>query len=74
MSKIIFLITLLVVGCGEADSWQNTNTGNCLEKVCVEGHVYYQNCGPCNGGMAIQLDDEGKPIKCEVGYEKSNIR
>jgi len=35
------------------------------KKVCLEGHVYFYGGMP-GTYLAIKLDDNGKPIKCEV--------
>jgi len=69
MKKIIFLLTcIFLISCGEQRNWKDTDTITPMRKVCVEGHVYYKNMAPYNGGIAIKLDDEGKPIKCSGDY------
>lgn len=34
--------------------------------ICLEGHEYFYNDLPHSQALAIKLNDDGKPIKCEV--------
>jgi len=64
LKKIIFVIvfSILFLGCSDSTSGRkDTNVfGGCII-VCIEGNSYYQEM---RGGIAIKLDDNGKPVKC----------
>ena len=36
-----------------------------FNKICIEGHVYYQRTPPNVEYIAIKLDNYGNPIKCK---------
>lgn len=70
--SIIFMIAIMlsilivpILGCNETVplpiNENTTFTG--ASKGCIEGHVYY-SVGGAHGGIAIHLDDDGKPVKC----------
>lgn len=61
MKKIIILIGLcLFLNC--EDTRFSTYY---IEEKCIRGHLYYFNNGYNAGGIALKVDDEGRPIKCE---------
>ena len=53
---IAFVICCFALSCGRDRT--NIDIGYVFDKVCLDGHVYYQ-------GMGIKLDDNGKPVKCK---------
>ncbi len=36
------------------------------EDICIEGHVYHTVNFGAKMAVAIKLDDNGRPVKCEV--------
>jgi len=60
MKYFLFLLVSFLIGCNsgvESDSFSR------IYIICVEGHQYYTGL---HGRMAIKLNSDGKPIKCEV--------
>lgn len=35
-----------------------------FNKICIEGHVYYERTLVDNGYLAPKLNDNGTPVKC----------
>lgn len=36
-----------------------------IEKICIEGHVYYITPHVEGGGIAPKLNDDGTPVHCQ---------
>ena len=66
IGEIIVLLCLIIfiIGC-DNDNIKRITPKNKFDIVCINGHEYYFN--KCYGytALAIKLDDNGKPIKCE---------
>lgn len=67
--KYLMLIFIMIFGIGCDNSAEilpiNSNTTfENIDKGCIEGHSYYRTGSYSHGGIAINLDDDGKPIKC----------
>ena len=65
MNKIILLIilTLSVIGCISTNPPTAKQLLN-IEKVCIEGHIYFKGNAVYEGYFGLKVDDDGKPIKC----------
>lgn len=57
---IAFVICCFALGCTGRDMTEDKLIGEQYDKICIEGHVYYQ----LGRQLAIKLSDDGKPIKC----------
>lgn len=76
----LFLLIFLLSSCGlddieiktqeiELDKGKVTNKVSChpsIVIICLDGHEYFYNDLPHSQALAIKLNDDGKPIKCEV--------
>lgn len=69
MKRILLIIFVLLIGCGKDYSHKGSvgfSSSPSTSKICLEGHVYYFVDAAYMGGLAPKLNDEGKPVKCEV--------
>lgn len=69
MKKLILLsiIASLCYGCAVERPEYKGTTESGFDMICIENHIYYQDDSGYNGYLAIKLDDDGKPVKCEIG-------
>jgi len=42
----------------------NKDSSDKFDKICIEGHVYYQRVAGNAGYLSIKLDAYGNPVKC----------
>lgn len=70
MIKKFLLLSLLVVsGCSQPSGGLDHDWSSGMYQVCIKGHVYYHgSVGAYGHVMAIRLNDEGKPVKCNKLY------
>ena len=67
MRKIIVLIIIIlifIIGCNGYDK-TDEDASNKFDKICIDGHIYYQRKIGYAGYLAIKLNDNGIPVKCE---------
>jgi len=57
---LFIVLALSVFGCVEERYGVPDKTSR-FRQICIGGHVYWQSS---SGEIAIDLDDEGTPIKC----------
>lgn len=65
---IAFVMLVSIAGCEDQYSSgfiKSSDRTKDIYKECVEGHVYYRLVGTKESSLAIKLDDDGKPVKCE---------
>lgn len=60
---ILISIAFMFLNCTGRDL-TNKDVKNDFNKICVEGHVYYQQREVYGQVIFIKLDDNGKPVKC----------
>jgi hypothetical protein len=66
MKKLILSIMLLGLSCVRVDSnGTEYSSGYSFRKICVEGHTYYFQTVINQGFLAIKLDSDGKPVRCD---------
>lgn len=66
MKKFLVLFILLS-SCNEPNGrdLSNKEVSDWYDKVCIENHIYYEISSGHRASMAIKLDDDGKPVKCD---------
>jgi hypothetical protein len=62
MKFLILLISSLLLCCAYCPDEKAYNE-YFYKKICLEGHVYYKTAA--YSGLAIKLDDDGKPCPCK---------
>lgn len=60
----IICIFMLLTGLSIRGCKLGTNPDD-YENICIEGHVYHTVNFGQKMALAIKLDDEGRPVKCE---------
>jgi len=70
MKTIICVLIGLFLFTGCRASWENKNVDDKFNKICFEGHTYYMRASGHKGYLAIKLNHDGRPVKCNVGEEK----
>jgi len=59
---LVFSFTILL----SIKTWKSGDSDGDYKKVCIQGHTYYRSNFGNKMGLSIALNDEGRPIKCEV--------
>lgn len=62
----IALIGLILFSIFTAyNTWQFGKKAEDYTTICLGGHTYYRASYFAKGYLAIDLDDDGKPVSCE---------
>jgi len=62
---IIALVLVISIGISYK-GMQEGRTGDDYTEICIHGHSYWTATFGMKGMTTIRLDDDGKPVKCEV--------
>ena len=64
------LLAVILVGCSSKN--EDGVTIKEVNKVCIEGHIYFYNYGGQYGGyMSPKFDYDGKLIECSMKAQES---
>ena len=64
MKKLIIISLFIILGCGKGD-YTNHSDGLTIYKKCVKGKSMLLYVGTYKGSLIYELDNDGKPIKCD---------
>jgi len=67
LKYVSLFFVLIIMSCNTNSSVIDTTFP--VQEICIEGHAYYKTFGQYNG-IALKVNDEGKPIKCKVYNKK----
>ena len=65
-STIIVIITFIISISISIKSCNSGKVDSDYKEVCIRGHVYYRSNFLNKMGLSLALDDNGKPISCEI--------
>lgn len=68
MKKIllVLLVILSITACKDKKVWKEP-VFNTYYKECVYGKVMIVHNSQVNSGITLDLDENGKPIPCQIG-------
>lgn len=63
---LIFVVIMGIAAMVSFKGMQEGRGGDDYEHICIHGHSYWVATFGMKGMLAIHVDDDGKPVKCEV--------
>ena len=63
---IVIVILVVIVGVTWFKTSRLGSKSSHYKEVCIQGHTYYRANYMGKMGLTIKLDDNGRPVKCQV--------
>lgn len=64
---LLSIILIVVIACitVSVKAYNSGSKSSNYKPICIKGHLYYRSNFMAKMGIAIALNDDGTPVKCE---------